>query len=212
MKPQLLRNCLYCNKEFIVHCNWPSQTFCSRDCGYKNRRGKTPYSIETFCKCGCGSIILNPDDHNRYRKFLPEHRNSNGTHPRLGYKESEEHIKIRMQAIYAHFRKEPSGIEKELYSYLDNLKIEYEKQKQIGRTRPDAFIPKLNLCIYADGFFWHSSKERREIDERCNKSLYEKGYLVLRLPSIKNGYHISLRPLQEFLLQSFQKIFSGSMP
>jgi very-short-patch-repair endonuclease len=215
MESQPLGKCLYCGKEFIMKTNHYDrkttyQRFCSAECGNRNKRRVELYSIETKCECGCGSIILNPDDHYRYRKFIYGHQTKGKNHPRLGYKESEEHIEMRMHAIYAHFREEYSSLEKELYTYLDSLKIEYEKQKQMGRTRPDAFIPKLNLCIYADGIFWHSSDERKKIDSRCSKSLCDKGYLVIRLSSIGRKNILNMKPLQEFLLQNFNRIYSGA--
>lgn len=199
--------CKFCKKLFDVPLTNPNQKFCSRDCGYKNRRYRPqPYSVKTLCSCGCGSIILNPDDHYRYRKFLAEHRNSNGTHPRKGFKESDEHTRNRISKMFKRFKtKTPTCLEKELYKFLNDNKIYFISQKQIGRTCVDAFIPVFNLCIYADGNYWHSKPEVKKRDAKISKSLKEKGYKVLRLKSKDNGYHLNIIPLKKF-------IYSGAMP
>lgn len=195
------RQCEYCKKDFIIKSNWPSQRFCSRTCGFSNRhKSPPPYSIETICKCGCGKIVLNPDDHYRYRKFIPEHRNGGRTHPRFGYKESEEHVKFRVSRILSRFKnKVPTCIEKELYDYLDTKNIEYEKQKQVGRFIPDAYILQYNLCIFADGGYWHNRPEIVKRDKRCNVYLLKLGYNILRLKTLDLGYKLDLSTLIEYL-------------
>ncbi len=192
------RICLYCKRDFVVKSTWPSQKFCSRECGFKGVR-KTPefYSIKTECGCGCGEIILNPDDHFRYRKYLKNHINRNGTHPRQGIKESEEHLEFRLKQIFKSFKGKETCLEIQLYKYLDSLNILYEKQKQIGRTRPDAYIESLNLCVYADGDYWHTGKLNEEKDKRCNESLLKRGYNVVRLPSGRRGITLDLSKLED---------------
>lgn len=205
------KNCLYCNKPFTVKRR---QVYCSIKCRYRNKTEKSGtrniefYSIETPCKCGCGQVLMNPDSHYRYRKFIPEHRNSNGTHPRLGYIESEEHIQIRFSKIRSTMLSRPTCLEVQLYSYLDTVGIVYEKQKQVGRTRPDAFIPQFKLCIYADGSFWHSRPENKERDSRANKICLERGFEYIRLPDKDWGYNLDLRPLQQYLLQNINVLLS----
>lgn len=197
--------CEYCEKSFNIPPTRPFQKCCSRICGNLNKKKNItirPYSLEIECKCGCGKKFLTPDDHYRIKQFIKNHQTSNGNHPRLGYKEPEVHIEYRMKQIHKHFKENYTCIEKELYFYLEKIGIKFEKQKQIGRTRPDAFIPSLNLCVYADGNYWHNKKENKERDKRCNKSLMDKGFLVMRLNSISNGYKLGLRPLQQYLLQN----------
>ena len=194
--------CLFCGEEFEVFYPALSKKFCSvkcRDTNKIDRLNKKLYIVKTKCACGCGEVIMNPDNHYRYRKFIPSHRNAGGTHPRLGFKEPEEHVEMRMKGMYKHFENNETGIEKELYSYLDLKEVVYERQKQIGRTRPDAYIPELNLCVYADGEYWHSKPSVKTRDRRLTKTLISKGYNVLRLPSINNGYNLDMTELENML-------------
>jgi len=155
------------------------------------------YSVETLCGCGCGRVIMNPDSHYRYRRFIYGHNNKNGNHPRLGTEQAEKEVIKRTKAMLKHFReRKPTCIEKELYNFLDNVGVEYEPQKQIGRTIIDAFVPSLNLAIYADGRYWHTKPEVMARDLRNNSRIKSRGLSLLRLESIDNGYHLDLEPLK----------------
>lgn len=154
-------------------------------------------SIESLCKRGCGGVISNPDTHYRYRNFIYGHNNKNGNHPRIGVMQPEVEVVKRTKAMLKHFRtKAPTCIELELYGFLDSVGVEYEPQKQIGRTVVDAFIPNLNLVIYADGRYWHDKPEIRERDLRNDGRVLRRGYNLLRLSSVDNGYHLDLEPLK----------------
>jgi len=67
-----------------------------------------------------------------------------------------------------------------------------------GKLRAiDIFIPKLNLCIEFDGYYWHKGK--REIDKIKSNLLLEEGYSIIRvceepLPKIGNWDIISKQP------------------
>ena len=198
--------CKFCEDEFEIKPTYPQQVYCSRRCSVKARQNKpSPYTIETICACGCGKTFLNPDDHYRYRKFLAEHRNAGGTHPRLGCTESEEKVIKRISKTHKRFKnKIPTCIELELYEFLQENNIEFEQQKQIGRTVPDAYISSINLCIYADGEYWHNKPEVIRRDTRITKQSQDKGFFVLRLKSINNGYNLDLQPLMD--------LYSGARP
>jgi len=47
--------------------------------------------------------------------------------------------------------------EKKLYSLLDDLKIEYEKEYSVkgSKKRFDVYIPTLSILIEIDGDYWH---------------------------------------------------------
>lgn len=160
------------------------------------------YSIKTPCACGCGGFLYNPDDHYRFRKFLPNHYDNVGEkHPRFGKKEERSHLERRVDAIKKTLKsKPPTCLEKELFIYLDQLGIKYVKQVRIGVTIVDAFVPDFNLCIFADGKYWHEKPEMIERDQRHNKELIDTGYKVLRLQSINYGYNLDFEPLKSFLL------------
>jgi very-short-patch-repair endonuclease len=154
-------------------------------------------STQSHCACGCGGIVMNPDSRGRYRKFIYGHNNKNGNHPRIGVTQPEAEVIKRTKAMLKHFRtKVPTCIELELYGFLDSVGVEYEPQKQIGRTVVDAFVPNLNLVVYADGRYWHDKPEIRERDLRNDGRVLRRGYNLLRLSSVDNGYHLDLTPLK----------------
>ena len=156
-------------------------------------------STVSYCQCGCGQKVLNPDIRGRYRRYIYGHQNKLGLN-RKGKSQSEEEITKRTKSLLKHFRtKEPTCIERELYEFLDSMNIVYEPQKQFGRTVADAFVPSLELAIYADGAYWHNRPEVVEQDSRSNKRILSMGLKLLRLKSIDNGYHLDLDPLKHIL-------------
>jgi very-short-patch-repair endonuclease len=82
------------------------------------------------------------------------------------------------------YRKHPpqgdTDIEKILEQWLIENNIKYEKHKKIFRTFPDFFIEP-NICLYADGDYWHSINGRPEKDAKINNQLTEAGYVVIRI-------------------------------
>ena len=161
------------------------------------------YSVPTECACGCGGVIMNPDDHYRWRKFLPDHANKNGTHPQIGRTEPDENVEKRLEGLSKTLRKKgPTCLEKDLYKFLDSQGIEYVSQKRIKRTLADAYIPKYNLVLFADGIYWHDMEENKEKDKRHNEMLKDLGYNVLRLRSTRSGKTLDFTLLKEFLAEN----------
>ena len=88
----------------------------------------------------------------------------------------------------------PTDIERILEDWLKKSNISYESQKPIGKiTIPDFFI-KPNICLYADGDYWHNLPRSIIKDKWVNKILINKGYKIIRLwgSEIKNG----VRPIE----------------
>lgn len=83
-----------------------------------------------------------------------------------------------------HQKQKHTGIEIKVEKYLTELGIVFESQKVIpeGRTIADFFIPAQRLVIYADGLFWHKSRDAKERDQKQEFLLGFNGYKVLRLP------------------------------
>lgn len=69
-------------------------------------------------------------------------------------------------------------IEMALQDELTNRKIAYEKHKSMIGL-PDIFIEP-DICIFADGDYWHNLPNRQEHDKEINQQLIDEGYLVLR--------------------------------
>lgn len=74
-----------------------------------------------------------------------------------------------------------TDIEAIIYALLDEPGLECERQKRVGAFRADAFVPRLNLVIEADGDYWHSLPGAEERDARKDSYLRELGYRVLRI-------------------------------
>jgi len=68
--------------------------------------------------------------------------------------------------------------ERLLQELLNKLGIKYRKHEPII-GQPDLFIEP-NICIFADGDYWHNRPEAIERDKLVNKELINKGYKVLR--------------------------------
>lgn len=82
-----------------------------------------------------------------------------------------------------------TDIEQIIEKWLKKNYISYEKQKPIGGlTLVDFFIPP-NICLYADGDYWHNLGNRRERDNLINEKLKKQGYKIIRLlgSEIHNG-------------------------
>jgi G:T-mismatch repair DNA endonuclease (very short patch repair protein) len=77
----------------------------------------------------------------------------------------------------------PTSIELILYRMLEYLKVEYLSQYPIpgAGTVADAYVPALNLVLYADGDYWHALPKTVKRDQRQNKRLAELGYKFARL-------------------------------
>ncbi len=77
-------------------------------------------------------------------------------------------------------RKNNTSIELKLQEQLDSRNIQYKTQeKLLGITAADIFIQP-DICIFADGDYWHTRPGKQEKDDEINKTLIENGYKVLR--------------------------------
>ncbi len=99
----------------------------------------------------------------------------------LGKKLSEEtKQKIRISRVNQKFLTKATSIEIKLWVELKRRNIKFKKNKPIlGLTRPDAFIEP-NICIYADGDYWHNIPSYKIRDKRQNRILKSKGFKVFR--------------------------------
>jgi very-short-patch-repair endonuclease len=199
--------CAHCG-EIITHNDRGDRKYCSREC-FAASQVITGIE-ERPCKW-CGKMFLNR--RNFKAKFC-----CNECHfaykakdniylicPVCGkeFKYKCRKIKFCSQQCYMRSAtKATTCLEKQLYDYLDGISIVYEKQKRISRhIIPDAYIPSLDLCVYADGEYWH--RNRVERDAKINNFVTEKGLLYVRLKEIGTDL-LGLRPLQQFLLQNYK--------
>lgn len=94
---------------------------------------------------------------------------------------SEYRRQMREQRMSQKFPFRGTSIEIALWDELNRRGIKFEKHKSVlGITQPDAFISP-DVCIYADGDYWHNRQDVKEKDQRINQALLKKGYKIIRL-------------------------------
>lgn len=71
-----------------------------------------------------------------------------------------------------------TSIEIKLQEGLEKEGVRFDTQKRIFGI-PDIFIEP-NICIFADGDYWHNSPRQKLRDHEVNERLTQEGYKVLR--------------------------------
>lgn len=103
-------------------------------------------------------------------------------------------VETMLEGLYKLYReKRSTSIERKLYRELRRLNISFAPQKKVdGKYKVDAFVPKHNLVIEADGVYWHSLPRVVKKDKEKNEYFLANGYNLLRLTEkeIKNGSFI----------------------
>ena len=97
-------------------------------------------------------------------------------------------MKCRASYNIKHQRKTNTDIENIIENWIVNKKILYEKNKLVEGICVDFFV-KPNICIFADGDYWHNLPETKKRDKRQNKLLKGYNWKVVRLlgSEIKKG-------------------------
>lgn len=88
-----------------------------------------------------------------------------------------------------------------LQDLLTKNNIKFEKHKPIF-GQPDLFIEP-NICIFADGDYWHSLEKSLKRDLEVNTYLVNNDYIVLRLSerTIKNDLNSIWEIIKRFIAQ-----------
>ena len=105
-----------------------------------------------------------------------------------------QHLAAAMVERRGSQKKTDTDIERILKGWLTENNIDFKRNEPIeGITNPDFFIEP-NICLYADGDYWHNLKKVRERDEIINAKLEKLGYMAIRLlgSDIKEG----IRPIE----------------
>jgi very-short-patch-repair endonuclease len=208
--------CPVCGEVFIIekHKSRAPNKYCSSECRDTARRQRTVVvckqcgkefmqkyrTDENLCSNTCRKKWLSRNAIYKNCKWCNKTFASNPTH--RYFCSLECYGKACLE------RKHFTRIEKELYAYLNSIGIKYEQQPIITwKIRPDAYIPEFELCIYADGAFWH--RNRKDRDKEIDNLIVSKGMLSLRLDEQKDN-SLDLKPLQQFLLQNFNQVYSGA--
>jgi very-short-patch-repair endonuclease len=82
-----------------------------------------------------------------------------------------------------------TDIERILESWLIENDIEHEKQTVIKDICRTDFFVQPNICIFADGDYWHQQKKTVVRDKWVNRQLEKNGYKIIRIlgSDIKKG-------------------------
>jgi len=169
LRNSVTRICSYCGKEFIVPFYLTKDggaIFCSNKCSYNHHVGTNHplYKEKVIIECeNCGVKF----------SVIPSRANKRETRFCSGG--------CRSAYTTKHMKKKETKIEIITADVLDQLGIEYEKQKIIGRYVTDFFIPSLGLVIECDGIYWHNRPGVREKDKRRDTYIKSCGYAVLRI-------------------------------
>lgn len=160
---RIFRKCKTCKKKMRVKII-SNSVFCRIKCKTLFSRGKqVPKNVrEKISRALKGRV------------FSEEHRKKMSESGK-GRKFSKEHIRKLRESRRVY---KDTKIELALQEVLKKLKIKFRTQELI-LGRPDIFIEP-NLCLFADGNYWHNLLGRREYDANIGRQLRKKGYSVLR--------------------------------
>lgn len=160
------QKCLNCGKTIKVkQCLIEKQHFCSNYCaGTYNSIGKERKGVILKCKV-CGKEF--------YRVQSAVNRKTKK--PQFCSQKCRAIHSVRNQ------RKKDTNIERILEKWLISNKIRFKKQEAIkGIALVDFFIEP-NICLFADGDYWHSLPKRKILDKRQTGELIQEGYHVVRI-------------------------------
>jgi len=167
----------------------------------KKARRKYFFKKKYLCKCGCGGRIKILKQYkypslgvpnfiqghiSKERAWKREARkrmlgnkyglgNQNCLGRILSDKTKEKLKKARLHQIIPF---KDTSIEVKLQKALSEHGIQFRKHELII-GQPDIFIEP-NICIFADGDYWHNMERGKKQDKKVNRKLTEAGYVVLR--------------------------------
>jgi len=90
-------------------------------------------------------------------------------------------------------------IEKKVRNSLMKLHINFTQEFQIERYSIDFFLPDLNICLEADGIYWHDPAK----DAKRDKKLRKLGYKIIRL---KESDILNTDNIENFILASLETV------
>lgn len=109
----------------------------------------------------------------RLGKYIGENNHNHSKN--LSYERRKNMMERRLLQI---FPTSDTSIEIKLQNILKHNDIRFEKHKPIF-GQPDIFVEP-NICIFADGDYWHNRPNQKERDLLVNQTLIEAGYKVFR--------------------------------
>lgn len=175
--------CLNCNTIFLVKEKYyETYKYCCRKCMYEHMKG---VNHPMYGKHHSERAKLLIHIKNTGLKRTTEVRKKYSCPGKLNGMYGKHHsdttkIKCRSARMTQTFPVKNTSIEIKLFTELSNRNINFEKHKTIlGLTQPDAFILP-NVCLYADGDYWHNYPNGNNKDKVITNILQKNGYIVYR--------------------------------
>ncbi len=192
-------NCMGCGKTFIASPSLAGKRkYCSVICRFEHQahkincevcgkeRAVSPTQLKLnarFCSVKCASLILNKPGirHKVSCELCGKISEVLPSRVKQGIRFCSHSCRSIFNLTHGAFIS-PTSIELILYKTLEVLKVKFEKQYPMPQagTIPDAYIPSLNLVLYADGDYWHTLPKQAKRDKVQDKRLAELGYKVCR--------------------------------
>jgi len=176
--------CIICGKQKYKRpsrIDRAENQFCSQECYYEwIKENPTRPKNGRYVNCSyCGKEIYRIQAHLKIsKKFYCSHEchgNAKREDPNISFQMRKARMKAKGK-----YPKANTSIELKLQKILKSEKIKFQTDKAIlEMTRVDIFISP-NICIYADGDYWHSLPEVQERDQRITETLTNYGFEVLR--------------------------------
>lgn len=158
------RLCAYCGGPFTVPKPSRKSRFCSRACGYAQRRGEAAVNWVTdmpVIDCAvCGTRV----------------RQNSVNFPRMTCSYS-------CKAIWLCQRQPNKATDIERITEAAIRARGWHYQTQVGMPGcgvPDFLLPESRVAIFCDGDYWHRLPEHQERDARFTAALQAAGYSVYR--------------------------------
>jgi len=177
-KEKVLVECENCHKKFYVFPCQAEKNFCSKICFIKYKKEKVKCLV-------CNKLFI---------KFKREKK--------------RRFCSNRCSSIYTNnisqVSNKETSIELKLEQWLKDNNIQFEKQKRIKNISIVDFFIKPNICLYADGNYWHNLPNAIKRDRKQEKELKKQNYEVIRLweKDINKG----IRPTQLLRKNLYAKI------
>ncbi len=168
LPPLPVRTCDKCGTKFTLLKRGRKDRFCSRACGYLNRRGAGAFNWVGFIERACANCggLFKPKSRKPVRIFCS----------------------IRCKAITQKKKQnnKATDIERLIEDAIIRRGISYRDQIPLcGIAIVDFYLPSLNAVVFCDGEYWHSLPGKKDRDRRQTKLLKSKGYHVFRFPGKK---------------------------
>ena len=197
-------NCIVCGKQFRVKpYRKNTAKFHARSCKSKYLYDKTKFTMKNKSawnkdiKTGLIPKSAFTVGHIPWNTGLPR---SEECKRKISAYNNLPHVKEahRMRRLHQVFPQKDSSIEIKLQNALKNESISFEKHYPI-LGQPDVFI-RPNICIFADGEYWHSLPKQQIRDEYVTTELIKNNYIVMRFTEseIHKNINIVINKIAEY--------------